>query len=38
VHARDESSAVRAVEELAGCYRIGDEEPERKPIVLDVLS
>jgi pyrimidine-nucleoside phosphorylase len=38
VHARDESSAVRAVEELADCYRIGNEEPERRPIVLDVLS
>jgi len=38
VHARDESSAALAVEELARCYRIGDEEPERRPIVLDVLS
>jgi pyrimidine-nucleoside phosphorylase len=38
VHARDESSAARAVEELASCFRIGDGEPERKPIVLDVLS
>jgi hypothetical protein len=38
VHARDESSAARAVEELEKCYRIGDEEPERRPIVLDVLS
>ena len=38
VHARDEASAARAVEELRRCYRIGDEEPERRPIVLDVLS
>lgn len=38
VHARDERSATRAVEELAACYRIGDGEPERRPIVLDVLS
>jgi pyrimidine-nucleoside phosphorylase len=38
VHAHDEPSAVRAVEELSRCYRIGDEEPERRPIVLDVLS
>jgi pyrimidine-nucleoside phosphorylase len=38
VHARDESSAMRAVEELAGCFRIGNEEPERRPIVLDVLA
>ena len=28
----------RAVAEIAACYRIGDEEPERRPIVLDVLS
>jgi pyrimidine-nucleoside phosphorylase len=38
VHARDEASAARAAEELGSCYRIGDEEPERRPIVLDVLS
>ena len=38
VHARDEASAATAVQELASCYRIGDEEPERRPIVLDVLS
>jgi pyrimidine-nucleoside phosphorylase len=38
VHAHDEESAARAVWEVEACYRIGDEEPERKPIVLDVLS
>jgi pyrimidine-nucleoside phosphorylase len=38
VHARDDESADRAVLELVDCYRIGDGEPERKPIVLDVLS
>ncbi len=38
VHARDEESAIRAVDEIAACYRIGDGEPERRPIVLDVLS
>ncbi len=27
-----------AVAEIEACYRIGDGEPERKPIVLDVLS
>ena len=37
VHARDEASAARAVSEIAACYRIGDEEPEQKAIVLDVL-
>jgi pyrimidine-nucleoside phosphorylase len=38
VHARDEEAARRAVEEVAACYRIGPEEPERRPIVLDVLA
>jgi pyrimidine-nucleoside phosphorylase len=38
VHARDEESARRAVDEIAACYRIGEEEPERRPIVLDVLA
>jgi pyrimidine-nucleoside phosphorylase len=38
VHARDEAAAVRAVAELQACYRIGDEAPEPKPIVLDVLA
>jgi pyrimidine-nucleoside phosphorylase len=38
VHARDESSAARGLAELESCYRIGDGVPERKPIVLDVLS
>jgi pyrimidine-nucleoside phosphorylase len=37
VHARDEASAARAVSEIAACYRIGDQEPEQKAIVLDVL-
>jgi pyrimidine-nucleoside phosphorylase len=38
VHAREEPTAARAVEEVARSYRIGDGEPERKPVVLDVLS
>jgi pyrimidine-nucleoside phosphorylase len=38
VHARDEASAARAVAEVEACYRIGDGEPERTPIVLDVLT
>jgi pyrimidine-nucleoside phosphorylase len=38
VHARDEESAARAVSEVAACYRFGDGEPERRSIVLDVLS
>jgi pyrimidine-nucleoside phosphorylase len=38
IHARDEESAERAAHELEPCYRIGDTEPERKPIILDVVS
>jgi pyrimidine-nucleoside phosphorylase len=38
VHARDDESAAQAVQKIEACYRIDDGEPERKPIVLDVLS
>ena len=38
VHARDEASAHHAVDEVKACYRIGDAEPKRRPIVLDVVS
>jgi pyrimidine-nucleoside phosphorylase len=38
VHAHDDESARRGVAEVAACYRIGAEEPEPRPIVLDVLA
>jgi pyrimidine-nucleoside phosphorylase len=38
IHARDEDAAARAVAEVAACYRIGREAPERRPIVLDILA
>jgi pyrimidine-nucleoside phosphorylase len=38
VHARDGESAERAIDEVAACYRLGDEPPAHVPIVLDVLS
>jgi pyrimidine-nucleoside phosphorylase len=38
VHARDDASAERALADVAACYRLGPREPERRPIVLDVLS
>ena len=38
VHARDEASAQHAGDEVKACYRIGDAEPKRRPIVLDVVS
>jgi pyrimidine-nucleoside phosphorylase len=38
VHAADTSAAERAATELQACYTIGSEEPEPRPIVLDVLA
>ena len=38
VHAHDEESAARAVDEVAAAYAIVDVEPERRPIVLEVLA
>ena len=38
VHARDEETAARGVAEVAACYRTAPGEPERRPIVLDVLA
>ena len=38
VHANDEESAARAVDEVAAAYSIVDVEPERRPIVLEVLA
>ena len=38
VHASDEESAARAVDEVAAAYSIVDVEPERRPIVLEVLA
>jgi pyrimidine-nucleoside phosphorylase len=37
IHAQDSPAAERAAAELLACYRIGGDEPERHPIVLDVL-
>jgi len=38
VHALDDESARRGADEIAASYRIGGEEPERRPILLDVLT
>jgi pyrimidine-nucleoside phosphorylase len=38
IHAQDAPAAERAAAELQACYRIGADEPERRPIVLDVLA
>jgi thymidine phosphorylase len=38
VHARDEASADAAVRELLAAFDIGDERPQERSILLDVLS
>jgi pyrimidine-nucleoside phosphorylase len=38
VYANDADSARRAVSEVQACYRVGPEQPETRPIVLDVLG
>jgi pyrimidine-nucleoside phosphorylase len=38
VHASDPDSARRGIAEAQACYRLGPEEPESRPIVLDVLA
>ena len=37
IHARDEESARRAVQQLAAAYEIGPERPERPPFVRDII-
>jgi pyrimidine-nucleoside phosphorylase len=38
VHASDEDAAGRAAAEVAAAYRLGPDEPEPRPIVLEVLA
>jgi pyrimidine-nucleoside phosphorylase len=38
VHARTDEAADRAVTEVTSAYRLGLDEPEPRPIVLDVLA
>jgi pyrimidine-nucleoside phosphorylase len=38
VHASDAESARLAVSEVQACYQVGPEQPEERPIVLDVLG
>jgi pyrimidine-nucleoside phosphorylase len=38
VHARDERSAAEAAAAVAAAYTIGEHEPPRRPLVLDVLA
>ncbi len=38
IHARDEESATKAADEVTAAYSIVDTEPEKRAIVLEVLS
>ena len=38
IHARDESSAEQASADVLAAYRLGDDEPRPRPIVLDTLA
>jgi pyrimidine-nucleoside phosphorylase len=38
VHAQDKAAAERAVTEVQASYELGPEQPEGRPIVLDVLA
>ncbi|HEY3071117.1 MAG TPA: thymidine phosphorylase [Gaiellaceae bacterium] len=38
VHARTDEAAETAVAEVAACYRIAPDEPDARPIVLDVIA
>ena len=38
IHARDESSAEAAVEDVLAAYRIKDEVPEERDVILDVIT
>jgi thymidine phosphorylase len=38
VHAATEDGADRAIAEITGAYRIGAQQPEPRPIVLDVIA
>jgi pyrimidine-nucleoside phosphorylase len=38
VHARDEASAGAAAREVAGAYRLGDEAPYERPVLLEIVS
>ena len=38
IHARDDASAEAGVAEVAACYRLGAEPPDRHPLVIDVIG
>ena len=38
IHARDRDAAATALREVRSAYRIGEDEPDARPIVLDVVA
>jgi pyrimidine-nucleoside phosphorylase len=38
IHSRDETSATRAVEEVAAAYRLGDRAGPERPVLLEVID
>jgi hypothetical protein len=38
VHARDEASASKAAREVLAAYDIGNDQPQARSILLDVIS
>ena len=38
VHARDETSATQACEEVRAAYELGDEPPRARPVVLETID
>jgi thymidine phosphorylase len=38
VHARDEAAAETAVAEVAAAYRLDDEAPASRPLLIDVVT
>jgi pyrimidine-nucleoside phosphorylase len=38
VHARDETSAATAVQEVIAAYELGDEAPPERPLVLEIVD
>jgi pyrimidine-nucleoside phosphorylase len=38
IHARDDGSAARALDEVLAAYQLGDDAPPARPIVLETIS
>jgi pyrimidine-nucleoside phosphorylase len=38
IHAQDQAAADKAADEVIAAYELGDEQPDERPVVLDVLA